>query len=85
MNKIIASAIKAGNKIITGKRHNDCYNNALEKGTLLNISSCEFGFVDEKHKFYNRHEAYILTSMNGQLEKKYINDENEILISEDLW
>jgi hypothetical protein len=85
MNRIVASAIKIGTKIIIGKRHNDCYNKALQQGVLSNMNAFEFGFIDEKHKYYNRHEAYILASRNGQLDKKYINDENEILMSEDLW
>jgi hypothetical protein len=82
---IVNSAIRIlkDNKIITGKRHCDCFANAIKEGyTYFSSESIEQGFVDETGKFLNRDEALKIAQETGQLTKPIIGG---CLTSEDLW
>jgi len=78
---IFASAIKQGEIIAIGKRHNDCIA-ILSKITNKQVNG-EQGFVDEKMNWYDRRRAATHALKCGQITKlKY---HKELLFSEDLW
>ena len=89
---IVASAIRLSNgSVYVGKRHNDCFKNAIDINVLKGYSleeawklhlNCEQGFITDKLEFLNREEAFIHAGKNGQLKN---NDGPAYLTSEDLW
>lgn len=74
---IIKSAIKIGDNIILGKRHGDCVELVSDKSTLSNSIT---GFINDKGEFKTRAESAKEAFECGQ-----IKEEQETLISEDLW
>ena len=88
---IICAAIKdtSTGQVFYGPRHGDIYEMMRCFGYKATSDFLLEGFVDDKNKFYNRHEAFMWALQIGQLPKtviEYKNDhsENE-LYSEDLY
>lgn len=83
--KIIKSAIKYPNgKIFTGKRHNNCFEEAWKKNEPLpKKGSREQGFMTSENKFVSREEAAKIALRNGQVEKLKFSETR--LFSEDLY
>jgi len=79
--KIKCSAIRKGDKVITGYRHDDCFRNlsVLEESDG-HWSDWEQGFVTLDNVFYNREEASKIAYEKGQIKKKKTK-----LYSEDLY
>ena len=77
--RIVASAIKKGSVIYTGKRQCDCFIQR-PKGELCNGKQ---GFITESNRFVDRKLAYKIASHYNQIINKH--NPKDVLFSEDLW
>jgi len=80
--KITEAAIKYGQTIVTGRRHNNCFRKLYELVDDVDKTKIKQGFVTEDGKFLDRMETLVVVRMNGQLTKPLI---GSVLTSEDLW
>lgn len=80
-NVLVLAAIKRGGRILTGKRHSDCINQAIASGWYKPITQEEQGFVDSCGNYYNRKYALNYAKIIGQVKE----DHKGPLFSEDLW
>lgn len=84
---IVCSAIKLGNIVVAGVRHDDCVNTIVAlKGKEYLIECVDNGrytegFVTSTGRFMDREQAYKFAVENGQVEE----NDSEILASEDLY
>ena len=79
--KIKCAAIKCGDKVISGYRHDDCYKNlGMFKEPEEKWADWIQGFIDLNNDFHTREEAAIIAFEQGQIKEK-----TEMLFSEDLY
>lgn len=88
--RIVCAAIKWGDLIIPSVRHHDRLMNVI----IRNLKDPDYvfptdtklqGFVDNRHKFYNRADAYELVQQNGQHFNPNRNSHSRHLFSEGLY
>ena len=79
--RIKCAAIKLGDKIISGYRHDDCYRN-LKAFKIDEEKWSDYiqGFIDLNNEFHTREEAAIIAYEQGQIKNK-----KNLLFSEDLY
>lgn len=77
--KIVAAAIKVGDKVWQGKRHG-CIMPLVFAETGLRISMEQQGFVASDGKFYNRFQSGAVAFRAGQTKTR-----KQSLMSEDVW
>lgn len=87
--KLIASAIKVGDKVYTGRRHFNIFNDAEKHGiSRQEMSKGIQGFVhlnedEDDYVFLDRKEAKALAISTGQVKESEMI--STTLTSEDLW
>ena len=77
--RIVAAAVKVGEKLYQGKRHCDCIRAAIAGGAP-HIDRDMQGFVASDGKFYNRFQSGAIAFRARQTETR-----KQELTSEDLW
>lgn len=80
--KIIAAAVKVGDKTYQGRRHFECIKAAFLE-TQQRVMQDQQGFLTDTGEFVSRRAAMKIARNAGQLKEKTINKEK--LFSEDLW
>jgi hypothetical protein len=78
--KIVAAAIRQGDKVYTGWRHSEIIYYMKENGCNY-VSQDDQGFIDQGGHFYRRSAAKFIVLANKQITETI----SSTLTSEDLW
>jgi hypothetical protein len=77
--RIVAAAVKVGDKLYTGIRHSVCIRDAIADG-VPHVDRDMQGFVANDGKFYNRFQSGAIAFRAGQTGVR-----KQELTSEDVW